>query len=134
MFLKVLKIFSCLYSLFVLSLVTTANASELQLAGNFKIETISNGIQIHPQVVADNDVDIRYKLTVSKCGTAGTSKHVNSGRIHLEAGKKKNIGGTISFQHFSDHDHVSMTLQLYKNKELMMEVSKEYPSSTSCES
>jgi len=109
-----------------------ASVEELNIHGQFLIKTTESGIQIVPQVEASKDTSLRYKVSINKCGTAGTSRHTNSGHVTLVAHELKNISSTISFPNFSASDFASMTLELMQGRESIATFSKNYPDSKGC--
>jgi len=100
--------------------------------GQFQIEHNASELKITPRVVSDQTIALRYKINMYKCGPAGTSNHGNSGHVSLTEHELKNVGSTITFHNFSDTDNVSMILEIYQDKQLLAEFSKDYPGVNNC--
>jgi len=117
----------------LLCVASIVHADELKLDADIEVTVSSDVVQMKPNVQANQDIALRYKLITYKCGAAGTSKNANTGSIQLKKGEKKSVGSTLTFQSFAAKDYVEMTLKLYKEKQLVAEFSKSYPEDNSCE-
>ncbi|MDX8388469.1 MAG: curli-like amyloid fiber formation chaperone CsgH [Ghiorsea sp.] len=112
--------------------VSSAYADNLNVEGQFHIERTATGLQITPQLKANKNVTLRYKIKINKCGSAGTSNHGNGGSVKLMSGEQHSVGSTITFPNFTDQDHVAMKLSVYQNKQSILEFKQDYPDSNHC--